>query len=295
VTSFQSTASAPAVLVSTPLAPSDPPSQYNPLQHYIPCVIESCTKTYTPSLLGPTFYLPQQPYQLSRKRALCSWHANQDLKLANHKAKCMFEGMRQNCGRKTLGQIAAEFEMFVQQCREDRAIESEKLEARQKKVVLGATQTESAKGKHDTDAAAVWDWRFTPRPCTKKACAKQWCSPFDGRLFLFYHTARPSGLRPLTTLCPSCAREDVESAEKRIRERGVDAGEGPEWVEWCKQVEDDRKMEEEFWMHAQERVVREKAVTAVAAAERKETGSEKTGDKKTRKKSDRLKGVCVVM
>jgi hypothetical protein len=207
----------------------------------------------------------------------------------------MFEGMRQNCGRKTLGQIAAEFEVFVQQCREERAMESEELEARQMKMVLGAAKIGDAKGKDDADAFAAWDWRYTPRPCTKKGCAKLWYSPFDSRLFLFYHATRPSGLRPLTTLCPSCAREDVESAEERIRERGVDAGKGPEWVEWCKQVEGDRRMEEEFWMHAQERVVRVKRVTAAVATEGKDAGSEKIGENKKRKKSDRLKGVCVVM
>ena len=30
-------------------------------------------------LLGPTFYLPQQPYGLSRHKGLCAHHATQDL------------------------------------------------------------------------------------------------------------------------------------------------------------------------------------------------------------------------
>ena len=296
VTSFQSVASAPAVLVSTTPSPSFPPSQYLPLQHYIPCVVEQCTKHYTPSLLGPTFYSPQQPYKLSRKRALCVWHADQDLKLANHKAKCMWESMRQNAGRKTLGLIAAEFELYIYQCREDREGESEELEARQKKLVLGA-ELDKTKGKDaaGTGAGNDWEWKYTPRPCTSKGCGKQWYSPFDNKLYLFYHTARPSGLRPLTTLCPSCARADVESAEDKIQDRKDEAGAGPEWVEWCGQVKNDRRMEEEFWMQAQERVVREKRVAVVAGRESKDGVKQNGKEKKTKRRSEMLKGVCVVM
>jgi hypothetical protein len=205
----------------------------------------------------------------------------------------MWESMRQNAGRKTLGLIAAEFEIFTQQCREERAVESEVLEARQKQKVLGAAQS-NAKGKECADVGEAWDWRYTPRPCTVKGCGKQWYSPFDNRLFLFYHTARPSGLRPLITLCPSCARSDVESAEDRIQERKFDAGAGPEWVEWCGQVKGDRRMEEEYWMQAQERVVKEKGVTAVVSTvKEKEISKEKVRERK--KKSDVLKGICVVM
>jgi len=207
----------------------------------------------------------------------------------------MWESMRQNAGRKTLGLVAAEFEIYVQQCREDRALESDELEARQKKKVLGVAQS-NVKSKERADAGQDWDWKYTPRPCTMKGCSKQWYSPFDNRLFLFYHTKRPSGLQPLTTLCPSCARSDVEIAEERIKDRRSDAGAGPEWVEWCGQVQNDRRMEEEYWMQAQERVVREKGVSAVVAVRKEKVGGKEgiTG-KERKKKSEILKGICVVM
>ncbi|KAF2692211.1 hypothetical protein K458DRAFT_382039 [Lentithecium fluviatile CBS 122367] len=289
VTSFQSVASAPAILQSTAPSPSQPPSQYNLLQHHIPCIIENCDTNYTTSLFGPTFYSPQQPYRLSRKRALCPWHANQDLKLVNHKAKCVWENMRQNAGRKTLGLIAAEFEIYIQQCREDREWESEELETRQRQRLFGSGQS-PVKGKEKVDEG--WDWRYTPRPCTMKGCSKQWYSPFDNRLYLFYSTARPSGLLPLTTLCPSCAKTDVEVAEERIEERRCDGGAGPEWKEWCEQVKGDRRMEEEYWSKAQERVVREKGVTMPVSMVKE--GSKK-GAVVEKRKSDKLKGICVVM
>lgn len=198
--------------------------------------------------------------------------------------------MRQNAGRKTLGLIAAEFEIYVQQCREDRAWESDVLEARQRQRILRGRQT-GIKGKEKEGEG--WDWKYTPRPCTKKGCTKQWYSPYDNRLFLFYHTTRRSGLRPMVTLCPPCARADVEDAEERIQERKCDAGAGPEWVQWCEQTKDDRLMEEEYWLKAQERVVREKGVVASTATltvpQRKEAPLEK------KKKSNKLKDVCTVM
>jgi hypothetical protein len=288
-TSFRSVASAPAVLVSTPLSPSQPPFQYNPLQHHTPCIKDNCTKTYTASLLGPTFYSPQEPYQLMRKRALCPWHANQELNLANHKAKCTWESMRQNAGRKTLGLVAAEFEIYIQQCREERQVDSEELEARQKRILLGDRYTS---GKETV--SECWDWKYTPRPCTTKGCGKQWYSPFDNRLYLFYHTTRPSGLRPLTTLCPSCAKTDVERAENHVEERKHDARAGPEWLDWCEQLQHDRRMEEEYWTQAQERIVREKGTPTPTTTENQTIRKTKVVKRKG-KMSESLKSICILM
>ncbi|KAJ4294379.1 hypothetical protein N0V90_008069 [Kalmusia sp. IMI 367209] len=292
VTSFQSVASAPAVLQSPP-SPSQPPSQYNPLQHYVPCLAPNCKTHYTTFLLGLTFYSPQQPYQLIRKRGLCPFHAHQDLKLTNERVKSTWESMRQNCGRKTLGAIAAEFEVFVQQKREERTEESQRMEGWQKQRVLGSSSAPATKGKEKEKSwEEEWDWRFSPRPCTKKGCGKSWYSPFDNRLYLFYTTPRPSGFVPLSTLCPSCAKEDVEGVEERIEERRRDVGGvvGPEWEEWCAQVARDREMEVEFWEGAQERVVKEKMASSPIVSPEQSKSNNVIKEKKSRKRD-----ICIVM
>ncbi|KAL1612439.1 hypothetical protein SLS60_000666 [Paraconiothyrium brasiliense] len=291
VTSFQSVASAPTVL-QFPATPSDPPSQYNPLQHYLPCLAPDCRNHYTTLLLGPTFYFLQSPYQLIRKRGLCPFHAQQDLKLANQRAKSTYECMRQNCGRKTLGAIAAEFEVYLRQVREERAEESKRMKVWQKQRVLPSALSGATKEKKGGETwGEEWDWRFSPRPCTKKGCEGDWYSPFDNRLYLFYTTPRPSGLVPLRTMCPSCAKDDVQTAEERIEGRRRDVGglAGPEWGEWYVQVAKDRLMEIGFWENAQERIVREEMGKKPAA----EVQPKKT----VKEKSKRLTklGVCVVM
>jgi len=288
VSSIQSFASAPAVLQATP-SPSQPPSQYNPLEHHLPCLTPGCKNHYTDSLLGPTFYSPQQPYQLVRKRGLCPSHANKDLKLGNHKVKCTWESMRQNAGRKTLGLIAAEFEIFVQREREGRAIESERMHGWQRQRLLNSSLP--SKNKQNV-WGEDWDWRYSPRPCTKKGCGKQWYSPFDNKLYMFYTCTRPSGLVPLSTMCPACARADVESTEERIgaRRREIGATTGPEWDEWLAQILKDREMEVEFWEQAQERVIQEKMGSAPMMI-RPESEKGNAVKEKRKKKLD----VCVVM
>ncbi|KAL5378725.1 hypothetical protein DPSP01_008949 [Paraphaeosphaeria sporulosa] len=301
VTSFQSVASAasaPAALQSPP-TPSDPPSQYNPLQHYVPCLAPNCTNHYTAHLLGPTYYCPQAPYQLIRKRGLCPLHAHQDLKLANQRVKSTYEAMRQNCGRKTLGTIAAEFEAFVEQVREERAEESKRMERWQRQRVLPSAGVKGKDGKEGKEKEngkgqvweEEWDWRYSPRPCTRKGCDEVWYSPFDNRLFLFYTTARPSGFVPLSTLCPGCAKFDVESAEERIEGRRRDVGGvvGPEFEEWYVQMGKDRELEVEYWEAAQERIVREEmGKWSVRSVQPKTTKQSKS------KRLTKL-DVCVVM
>lgn len=291
VASFQSVASAPAVLQSLAPEPSDSSSQYNPMQHYIPCLAPNCKAHYTESLLGPTFYFRQAPYELIRSRGLCPFHAHQDLKIANQRVKSTYESMRQKCGRKTIGVIAAEFEVFVQQVREERAQESERMSEWQKQRVLSMTASKS-KGKEKT-WEEEWDWRFSLRQCSKKGCEHPYYSPFDSRLYLFYTTPRPSGLFPLSTLCPSCAKEDVNNAEDRIENRMRDVGGvlGPEWEEWYLQVGRDREMEVEYWESAQENLVRENLALAPMGV----TDKEEKGTKQKKGKRGPKLDVCVVM
>ncbi|KAF2441672.1 hypothetical protein P171DRAFT_76378 [Karstenula rhodostoma CBS 690.94] len=298
VTSFQSVASAasaPAALQYPP-TPSVPPSQYNPLQNYVPCLAPNCSNHYTAHLLGPTYYCLQPPYQLIRKRGLCPLHAHQDLMLANQRVKSTYESMRQNCGRKTLGTIAAEFEVFVQQVREERAEESKRMKTWQGQRILPSAPSAGVKGKEGKEKEKVWeeewDWRYSPRPCTRKGCEEGWYSPFDNRLYLFYTTARPSGFFPLSTLCPSCAKYDVESAAERIEERRRDVGGvvGPEFEEWHIQMGKDRDLEVEYWENAQKRIVREEMGRYhVGAVQPQKTVKEKKSKRLT--KLD----VCVVM
>lgn len=201
--------------------------------------------------------------------------------------------MRQNCGRKTLGAIAAEFEVFVQQVREERAEESKKMKMWQGQRVLPSGPSAVTKaGDKDKAWEEEWDWRYSPRPCTRKGCEERWYSPFDNRLYLFYTTVRPSGFVPLSTLCPSCAKFDVERAEERIMGRKRDAGGvvGPEFEEWYVQMGKDRELEVEYWENVQERVVREEMRRYTVG----EVKPPKTAKEKKSKRLTKL-DVCVVM
>jgi len=218
--------------------------------------------------------------------------------------------MRQNAGRKTLGQIAVEFELWKEQFHQDRALEAKALIASQKKKVLKIAGSIN-KQKEKTPATPAptnndkndesWDWRYTPRPCTRKDCKSQWYSPFDNKLYFLYHTSRPSGLIPLPTLCPRCAKTDVEAAEERMEGR---KNEGTMWEQWCEEVRRDREMEVEFWEKAQERLVREEGVVCAASLdEKEEKGKGKKIEKKEGKDGDKvkkgafkkIKGGCTVM
>jgi hypothetical protein len=73
---------------------------------------------------------------------------------------------------------------------------------------------------------------------------------------------------PLRTLCPSCARNEIETFEKSVVEKwasrcGWDEG---EWNGWLNNAVKDRRLEQEFWEKAQERVVREKEPAGLAAS-----------------------------
>ncbi|KAF2793583.1 hypothetical protein K505DRAFT_375261 [Melanomma pulvis-pyrius CBS 109.77] len=300
-TSTLSTKSSPSttpttlITTSTPGPLPPPTAPYKPILNYIPCLYPHCTTHYLPPTLGPTFYAPQAPYNLSRTRGYCPSHASKDLRQANARCKKEWESMRQNAGRKTLGLIDAEFEIWVQRYREERGVEGRANEARMIVRVVGVSGAKGKKGGDATaeKAAGEWDWKYAPRPCTKKNCVRDWYSIFDQRFHLFYITPRKSGLTILQTLCPACARRDIGEAEKRMTEKWREMH-PQQWREWMERLKRERATEQAFWEMAQERRVRERAMGVGAKLERgqekKDTELELEG-----KGVDALKELCVVM
>ncbi|KAH4608569.1 hypothetical protein HBH82_071780 [Parastagonospora nodorum] len=259
VSSFQSTTStfsvqsAPAALPST-----TPPGPYNPLDNYIPCLSPSCSTLYSPTHLGLAFYLPQGPYSLSKLRGYCPTHAAQDLRDANAWCKSNYERLRQNAGRKTLGEIAGEFEIFLEEFRLQRKSEEKELNEKLKRRVIGS----SPGGKQPLDSE--WRWEFTTRHCTRASCPSTRYSPFANNLYAFYHPhiqtqSEPSSFAPLPTLCPECATNEVAAFERLITEKwGSRCGwHEQDWDEWIKKVVGERFEEKGFWEGAQEREVGE--------------------------------------
>jgi hypothetical protein len=131
-----------------------------------------------------------------------------------------------------------------------------------------------------------WDWKYTPRYCTRAECPSTPYSPFANHLYAFYHTPRSSSFIPLATCCPSCAKTEVEAFEHMVTEKwnsrcGWHEG---EWDVWFENAVKEREMEREFWDKAQERVTREKGpggrVDGGGKSAEKERGGAGTGEKK---------------
>jgi hypothetical protein len=229
-----------------------------------------CTAHYLPAHSGPTYYFSQEPYNLSRHHGYCPRHASKEMKEANALCKREWERMRQNAGRSTLGAVAEDFEMFLQLYRETRAKEDAQLQQRQKRVVLGSPKLSSpSKSNNATNQDGEWNWRYTPRPCTKQGCTQPYYSPYATHLFSFYTSRRPAtGVVPQATLCPQCSQAEVEGFERTVDEKWSSrcGWNAVEWEQWHSNAKKDREMEMEFWEKAQERVVREKKVVPKAAA-----------------------------
>lgn len=258
VVSYLSTESAPTI-VETSRSVTAPAGQYNPLEHYIPCLYPSCNAHYTPAHLGPSFYLPSGPYSLSRLHAYCPRHAVLELNEASSNCKQNYEKLRQNAGRKTLGVIAAEFEALKQDFRSERQLLDAKLSRQQKRRVLGASAALSAKS-NDNSRTEAWDWRYMQRPCINANCTAHY-TPYSNHLYAFYRTPQTgTSFFPQQTLCPRCAKSEVEELESRVKEKWASrcGWDKQEWQEWFGNVVKDRTMEQEYWIKAQERVVREK-------------------------------------
>jgi len=197
--------------------------------------------------------------------------------------------MRQNAGRKTLRLIDAEFDIWAQGFRERRRQESTANEkALQTKVLDPSKKGKGGKkeGKADGETEE-WDWRYAARPCTKKDCAREPYSVFDQRFYLWYHTPRKSGLGVLRSLCPVCARKDIDEVERRMRGKWQEMH-PQQWREWMEQVKRDRAAEQNFGEKAQESRVREyDGVVKIGKHEEEDVTAEKNGNL--------LEELCVVM
>ncbi|KAF2262313.1 hypothetical protein CC78DRAFT_582798, partial [Lojkania enalia] len=263
-------------------------TSYNPLENFTPCLHPSCTTHSLPTHLGPTFHLPQPPYNLTRKPALCPHHASQDLKYANADCKQEWEKMRQGAGRKTMGEVARDFDAYLGIVRRIRDEEARALERRLRERVLGVGN----RGQGHGERGKAYDWKYTPRPCTRKGCKRELYSPFDAHFYDFYCRSQEFGIRAMETLCPHCAWADVsrllDDAECKRQEM-----EASEWEGWIEHVKMDRQQQKHFWEKAQERVVREKGVGFnITEGKRKKNGEkiEIQG-----KGVDTMREVCVVM
>jgi hypothetical protein len=264
--------SAPAVLQAPPS--TGPPGQYNPLEHYIPCLYATCTANYSPVHCDPTYYLSQGPYSLSKHRGYCPTHATKELKEANAECKRNWESLRQNAGRKTLGQIASEFDFFLETFRQERRLEDKELRARQKRLVLGTLSSEEGNKNKQPETSTthteneVWNWQYTPRHCTRVSCPSHPYSPFANHLYSFYRPQSQSqsqSIHPLPTLCPPCAQNELDAFHRMLQEKWNSrcGWLDDEWNEWFDKAVKDRLVEREFWERAQEREVREREVSRV--------------------------------
>jgi hypothetical protein len=273
--------SAPAAL-QTPSFTS-PPGQYNPLDHYVPCLHATCTVHFSPTNQGPAHRIPQGPYSLLPHYGYCPHHAGKELKEANAWCKSNWESLRQNAGRKTLGQIATEFDVFLEAFQQTRRLEDEDLQKRQKRIVMVTSPSVHDKDQQGDDTE--WNWIYTPRHCTRSSCPSKSYSPFANHLYAFYHTRRPSTFTALPTLCPNCAKDEVEAFERMVAEKWASrcGWDENEWDEWFQKVVKDRETEQEFWEQAQSREVRERKLAKCAdgkIAEQAKGGTEVVEKKK---------------
>lgn len=235
------------------------------------------------------YYVPQGVYSLSRLHGYCQRHATKELADASASCKREWELLRQSAGRKTLGQIGLEFETFMKHFRNARAAEDAQLQQDLKNRVVGmpatATVGRQAGGKPKVQFDE-WDWRYTPRRCTSPNCKSAPYSPYASHLYAFYNSPRPSTFTLLHTLCPRCAKKEIETFEHKVSEKWSSRSNGwkeQEWEEWFGNVMRDREMEGEFWEKTQEKAIKEKGV--VRRVEKVGQGKgEKTGEMEIKEK-----------
>lgn len=267
VTSYNSNSSrtsmhSASTVRSTPPDITSLPRQYDPLQHYVPCLDPTCSAHYTPPHAGSMYYVPQGSYSLTRLHGYCPQHVTKELADATAQCKLEWETMRQSAGRKTLGQIDQEFDTFMERFREERQAEDAQLQQNQRDRLVSAvpTPTEQATEGKSKVKFDDWNWRYTPRRCTTSGCKSSPYSPYANHLYSFYTIPQPSKHTPLSTLCPACAKAEVETFEQKVAEKWSSRSEwdNQEWSEWLDNVTRDREMEVEFGEKAQEKAVRGK-------------------------------------
>lgn len=191
--------------------------------------------------------------------------------------------MRQKAGRKTLGDVAADFEFFVRVFDSEREAESRQNMRLLQEMMVGCVAS-GEKLKESED----WNWRYHLRPCTTKGCTEAWYSIFDEELFTFYTKPRRSNIAPLPTMCQGCATKDVEAAETHIKEKREELDD-EEWVMWMEKLRKDREVEKKFWEQAQERIVRQRGPSYHLVEKTKEV------ELVEGKGADALRELCVVM
>ncbi|KAE8843412.1 hypothetical protein HRS9122_04515 [Pyrenophora teres f. teres] len=248
-------------LLQVQLSSRDTGSSTGPIQpsralHTLsPSLVQITLLTHTPWVkLLP----PQGPYALSRLHGYCPRHTSQELKEATLQCKREYELLRQNAGRKTLNAVATEFEDVKAEFRGSRKVKDARLVRTQKRRVLGAPVLLAEKGNDAREDA--WDWRYTTRPCTTSSCNEHY-TPYSNHLYAFYRTPlAQTSLFPQQIFCPTCAQAEVEGFKQKVKEKwGSRCGwDEREWAAWYDNVSSDRNMELEFWLKAQEKVVKEK-------------------------------------
>jgi hypothetical protein len=199
--------------------------------------------------------------------------------------------LRQNAGRKTLGIIAAEFEILKEGIRRDRQSKDAALVREHKQRVLGVSPVPLNQKNKDTKGKSriqgdSWDWRYTLRPCTSSHC-KAYYSPYSNHYTYYRTPISGTTFLPQENLCSACAKTEVESFVDKVKEKyGSRCGwDHQEWHEWYTNACNDRNMEQEYWLRAQERAVRERGPAKwVGRLEEVEVPEEHVGELKKGKK-----------
>lgn len=274
-----------------PSIPSNPASrsrQYDPLQHYIPCLYPNCSAHYILPHSGSMYYVPQGLYLLARLHSYCPRHVTQELADATAQCKREWEIMRQSAGRKTLGQIDQEFGRFMKQFRAERHTQDARLQQLQRSRLVGADLNASearTDGKTSVQFDA-WDWRYTPRRCTTPACKSPPYSPYATHFYAFYTTPRPSRYTPLPTLCPACAKAEVEATEQKVAEKRASQSEWDHqaWNDWLATVTRSRNMAASSAEKVQEKAVRGKVLAKQAESVAKVGQDDRPSEPVLRKK-----------
>jgi hypothetical protein len=220
------------------------------------------------------------------------------MKEANALCKKEYETMRQHAGRKTLGVVAQDFEIFLQLYREARKIEDARLQKAQSQRVLGTSISSDVDGEVSQNGG--WDWRYTPRNCTSRDCTSLPYSTFSTHLYSFYNTPHSvTQLLPLSTLCPSCSKTENEGFGTKLMEKWSSrcGWDGEEWDGWYQNAKKDRELGSEFWEKAQERVVRERIVkkidrgSAEKPQKKEDTQGQSTVEATPKKEKEKRKSV----
>jgi hypothetical protein len=176
--------------------------------------------------------------------------------------------------------------MYIKVYDAEREQNSTELARAQGRTVFGYGGPQVVKKRGEEDH---WDWRYTPRPCTKKGCKRDMYSPYSAQLYNFYHCPRRSTLSPQTHLCIVCAKSEIQECEGLMKQKREELDD-EEWIYWLEDIRENRIKEKDFWEKAQERVVREKGPSRKWVEE-----DVKEEELVKGKQADTMREMCVVM